>query len=78
MKKGDINSDWFSYALAATAAILIAVGLWQFGLWGEEHAGDNWVNFQASVAKSLSRVIERPSRPTPSTTGTIIKRIDEP
>jgi hypothetical protein len=78
MKKGDINSDWFPYALAATAAILIAVGLWRFGLWGEEHAGDNWTNFQESVAKSLSHTNERPSRPTPSTTGAIIKRNDEP
>jgi hypothetical protein len=78
MKKGDINSDWVPYALAATISVIIAIGLWRFGLWGDEHAGDNWANFQASVVKSLSHVIEHPSRPTPSTTGAIIKRNDAP
>jgi hypothetical protein len=78
MKNGDINSDWVPYALAATISVIIAIGLWRFGLWGDEHAGDNWANFQASVVKALSHVIERPSRPTPSTTGAIIKRNDEP
>ena len=48
------------YAVAAVAAIGIAVGLWLFGLWGDQHAGDNWTQFQASLAKSISRVIERP------------------
>jgi hypothetical protein len=33
MNKGDINSDWFPYAVAAAAAIAIAVGLWLFGVW---------------------------------------------
>jgi hypothetical protein len=33
VKKGDINSDWFPYAVAAVAAIAIAVGLWLFGAW---------------------------------------------
>jgi hypothetical protein len=60
-------SDWLSYAVAAAISVIIAVGLWQFGLWGDEHAGDNWANFQASVAKSMIHAVERPSRPTPST-----------
>jgi hypothetical protein len=33
MKKGDINNDWFPYAVAAAAAIAVAVGLWLFGVW---------------------------------------------
>jgi hypothetical protein len=33
VKKGDINSDWFPYAVAAAAAIVIAVGRWVFGVW---------------------------------------------
>jgi hypothetical protein len=33
LKKGDINSDWFPYAVAAAAAIAIALGLWLFGVW---------------------------------------------
>jgi hypothetical protein len=62
-----MHSDWLSYAVAAAISVIIAIGLWQFGLWGEEHAGDNWGNFQASVAKSISHAYERPSRPPPST-----------
>jgi hypothetical protein len=67
MKKGDINSDWLPYTVAAAISVIIAIALWRFGLWGEEHAGDNWANFQASVAKSISRAYERPSRPPPPT-----------
>jgi hypothetical protein len=63
----NMHSDWLSYAVAAAISVIIAIGLWQFGLWGEEHAGDNWENFQASVAKSISHAYERPSRPPPST-----------
>jgi hypothetical protein len=33
MKKGDINNDWFPYAVAAAAAIFIASGLWCYGWW---------------------------------------------
>jgi hypothetical protein len=33
MKKGDINSDWFPYAVAAAAATAIAVVLRLFGVW---------------------------------------------
>jgi hypothetical protein len=68
MKKGGIGSDWFPYAVAAAAAIVIAVCLWLFGLWADEHAGDSWAHFQASVAKSISHENEHPSRPMPSTT----------
>jgi hypothetical protein len=58
-----MHSDWLPYSVAGAAAIVIAVGLWLFGLWGNEHAGDNWETFQASVAKSISHAIEHPSRP---------------
>ena len=50
--------------MAAAISVIIAIGLWQFGMWGEEHAGDNWTNFQESVAKSISHTDERPSRPS--------------
>jgi hypothetical protein len=60
-----MRSDWLSYAVAAAISVIIATGLWQFGLWGEEIAGDNWPNFQASMAKSISHADERPSRPSP-------------
>jgi hypothetical protein len=33
MKKVDINSDWFPYAVAAAAATTIAVVLRLFGVW---------------------------------------------
>ena len=62
-----MHSDWLSYAVAAAISAIIAIGLWQIGLWGEEHAGDNWTNFQASVAKSISHAVERPLHPMPST-----------
>jgi hypothetical protein len=61
----NMHSNWLSYAVAAAISVIIAIGLWQFGLWGEEHAGVNWANFQASVAKSVSHADERPSRPSP-------------
>jgi hypothetical protein len=62
-----MHSDWLSYAVAAAISVIIATGLWQFGLWGEMHAGDNWAQFQATVAKSISHAIEHPSRPTAAT-----------
>jgi hypothetical protein len=62
-----MHSDRLSYSVAAAISVIIAIGLWQFGLWGDEHAGDNWTNFQASVAKSISHAEERPSRPPSST-----------
>jgi high-affinity Fe2+/Pb2+ permease len=40
--------------VAGAAAIVIAVGLWLFGLWADERAEDNWAQFQASVVKSIS------------------------
>jgi hypothetical protein len=63
----DMHSGWLSYVVAAAIAVIIAIGLWQFGMWGDEHAGDNWANFQETVAKSIRHADERPSRPTPST-----------
>jgi hypothetical protein len=33
MKKGDINSDWFPYAVAAAVAVAVAAGLWFYGWW---------------------------------------------
>jgi hypothetical protein len=60
-----MHSNWLSYAVAAAISVIIATGLWQFGLWGDEHAGDSWANFQASVAKSISHANERPLRPSP-------------
>jgi hypothetical protein len=30
--KSNVNSVWFSYAVAAAAAMAIAVGLWLFGV----------------------------------------------
>jgi hypothetical protein len=65
-----MQRDWIPYAVAAAAAIAIAGGLLLFGMWGDEHAGDNWTQFQASVAKSISHRVERPVRPTPSTNAT--------
>jgi hypothetical protein len=62
-----MHSDWLPYSLAGAAAIVIAACLWSFGLWSDEHAEDNWAQWQTSVVKSLSHVIERPSRPPPST-----------
>jgi hypothetical protein len=62
-----MHSDWLPYSVAGAAAIVIGAGLWLFGLRGDEHAGDNWANFQASVVKSISHADERPSRPPPST-----------
>jgi Na+/H+ antiporter NhaC len=32
-KIGDINRDWFPYAIAAAAAAVIASGLWIYSLW---------------------------------------------
>ena len=62
-----MHSDWIPYSVAGAAAIIIAVGLWLFGLWTDERAEDNWAQFQASVVKSISHEIERPSRPIPLT-----------
>ena len=65
MTKGNIKRDWFPYAVAAAAAIVIAIGLWLFGLWGDEPAGDNWARLQESVAKLIGHATDRPSRPMP-------------
>ena len=62
-----MHSDWIPYSVAGAAAIVIAVGLWLFGLWTDERAEDNWAQFQASVVKSISHAEERPSRPPSST-----------
>jgi hypothetical protein len=62
-----MHSDWFPYSVAGAAAIAIAVGLWALGLWGDEHAGDSWGQFQASLAKSMIHADEGPLRRTPST-----------
>jgi hypothetical protein len=55
-----MHSDWFPYSMAGAAAIVIAVGLWLFGLWGDEHAGDDWAQFQASATMSISHAFEHP------------------
>jgi hypothetical protein len=33
MKKFDINSDWFPYAVATAVVIATAIGLWFFAMW---------------------------------------------
>lgn len=73
-----MHSDWISYAVAAAISVIIAIGLWQFGLWGDQHAGDNWANFQASVAKSISHADKRSSRTTASTNVTHLQITSHP
>jgi len=34
MKEGDINSDWFPYAVTVAIAVATAGGVWLFTLWG--------------------------------------------
>jgi hypothetical protein len=33
MKKDDINSHWFPYAVAAAVSVAIAIGLWFVATW---------------------------------------------